>query len=494
MNVFHTKICGGVLLLIFVCGTLLFPISISSELQCQMDSCDIPTWSIGDHWIYTADPVFFSADNISFSGVIENFKREILGLTEITHGNQTYLVYEVSLTGSISGVLTFESLSGDLQGTISGMSYIRVSDLAEVTTELISTGSIQILFISRDYTITNINSLFPPLELHDFPLHVYEAWNVSTTAYTSGSFEIEDIIQQDYETSSPLTVMVSSLATELVSVPAGEFESFPITYGSDTYWYSSEVGNLVKTLVTQDQKEYSFIMDLSLQSYIRNDQPIQITQEIDPSQAYIGQEITISGQALDETGNPLPQAQVTISIPRIGESWDTTTDPNGNYQVKIPAPSLNDDTFVEGELGSDGIVVTCTDGTVKGWQVRTLTIFDDLPPSPPSIQGITEGNIGESYDYTLLSSDPENDDIYYFVDWGDDSITDWDGPHDAGASISLSHTWDTQGTYLIRAKAKDELGAESQWATLSVTMPKQQIILQKSSWLNTKPLHYGRLL
>ena len=59
----------------------------------------------------------------------------------------------------------------------------------------------------------------------------------------------------------------------------------------------------------------------------------------------------------------------------------------------------------------------------------------------------------------------------YYIDWDDSSNSDWVGPFDSGENITLSHTWTTRGTYVIKAKAKDTSGAESDWGELSVAMP-----------------------
>lgn len=39
---------------------------------------------------------------------------------------------------------------------------------------------------------------------------------------------------------------------------------------------------------------------------------------------------------------------------------------------------------------------------------------------------------------------------------------------------SESHTWNTGGSYTIKAKVKDENGLESDWIILSVSMPKNK--------------------
>ncbi len=96
------------------------------------------------------------------------------------------------------------------------------------------------------------------------------------------------------------------------------------------------------------------------------------------------------------------------------------------------------------------------------------------PPGIPDIEGETNGYYGESYDYTFITTDPDGDDVWYFIEWGDESTSGWIGPYDSGEEAVVSHTWDDEDTYTIRAKAKDIFDAESDWGTLQVTMPVNQ--------------------
>ncbi|MCK5260723.1 MAG: PQQ-binding-like beta-propeller repeat protein [Thermoplasmatales archaeon] len=98
------------------------------------------------------------------------------------------------------------------------------------------------------------------------------------------------------------------------------------------------------------------------------------------------------------------------------------------------------------------------------------------PPSTPNIDGQIIGKAGIGYKYTFSASDPNGNPVSLYIDWGDGSMEEWIGPYFSGQEIELSHTWSEQGNYTIRAKAKDTLGEESDWAYLEVTMPMNQQI------------------
>ena len=60
----------------------------------------------------------------------------------------------------------------------------------------------------------------------------------------------------------------------------------------------------------------------------------------------------------------------------------------------------------------------------------------------------------------------------YLVEWGDDTVDE--GFVESGGAFNLSHIWDKKGDYLIKAKLIDDYGADSNWAKLTVTMPRNR--------------------
>ena len=97
------------------------------------------------------------------------------------------------------------------------------------------------------------------------------------------------------------------------------------------------------------------------------------------------------------------------------------------------------------------------------------------PPNTPTITGQTNGKAEEEYEYKFVSTDPNDDKVSYYVDWGDNSTTGWTRTLPSGEYYNSSHNWSEKGEYIIKAKAKDYYGVESNWATLAVSMPKNQV-------------------
>jgi hypothetical protein len=92
-------------------------------------------------------------------------------------------------------------------------------------------------------------------------------------------------------------------------------------------------------------------------------------------------------------------------------------------------------------------------------------------PNTPTITGNVSGKIKKPYSYTFNATDPDGFNLSYFVDWGDNTTTDWTTFTSSGASIQLTHTWTKKGDYIIKCKVKDRAENQSAWGTLSVTMP-----------------------
>lgn len=98
------------------------------------------------------------------------------------------------------------------------------------------------------------------------------------------------------------------------------------------------------------------------------------------------------------------------------------------------------------------------------------------PPGDPTIRGPDKGEPNVVYNYTVKAEDPDLDQVYYYIDWGDGTNSGWIGPYPSGADIPLNHSWPKKGTYIVKVKAKDTNGAESGWTSLTVTIPRTKSI------------------
>lgn len=105
-----------------------------------------------------------------------------------------------------------------------------------------------------------------------------------------------------------------------------------------------------------------------------------------------------------------------------------------------------------------------------------VTVLFNQAPDTPVIDGTNKGTAGKKYPYTFTTSDPEGQKVWYYINWGDGSNPVWKGPYSSGLTIKFNHTWITQGTYTIKAKAKDIYDDESDWTELIVIMPRNKMM------------------
>ena len=98
------------------------------------------------------------------------------------------------------------------------------------------------------------------------------------------------------------------------------------------------------------------------------------------------------------------------------------------------------------------------------------------PEKPAKPSGPANGEAGAIYTYTSSVSDPEQNQVYYLFDWDDGSDSGWIGPYNSGNDGSVSHSWNEQGDYEIKVKAKDTNDIESEWSDpLPISMPKNKV-------------------
>lgn len=88
---------------------------------------------------------------------------------------------------------------------------------------------------------------------------------------------------------------------------------------------------------------------------------------------------------------------------------------------------------------------------------------NSVPDEPSAPVGPESGEPGSRYTYSAQTSDPDNDRLRYYFDWGD-GTGEWSGFVLSGQIVSLSHKWSGNGCYNVRVKAQDILGGESGWS------------------------------
>lgn len=95
----------------------------------------------------------------------------------------------------------------------------------------------------------------------------------------------------------------------------------------------------------------------------------------------------------------------------------------------------------------------------------TNNAIPNYPPATPAApSGATNGLTGIEYTYTASTTDPNDDDIWYWFDWDDGTNSGWIGPYNSGLPGNASHIWSDVGIYNVTVKAKDIFDVESTWS------------------------------
>jgi len=107
-----------------------------------------------------------------------------------------------------------------------------------------------------------------------------------------------------------------------------------------------------------------------------------------------------------------------------------------------------------------------------------VTVTQNHRPNPPVINGPSKGIAGYNYEFFISSTDADNEQIRYYISWGDGA--EWTDYYSSGETVYLSHSWGknypasekipTEKTFNIQVKAQDIKGADSQYSNKYITI------------------------
>jgi hypothetical protein len=169
-----------------------------------------------------------------------------------------------------------------------------------------------------------------------------------------------------------------------------------------------------------------------------------------------------------------------------------TLDPNSHYVYKVDV-KINGELYLSEQYTSQpttstfkySYTVTANVGdeisvtafcSLFGSLTKTLTVPNENAPDAPEITGPSNGKPGEELQYTFVTTDPNGDDVYYYIEWGDGTNTGWIGPYSSGEGVTESHSWSSKGAYTISAKAKDTDENEGLSGTLTINIPRNKFV------------------
>jgi len=118
-------------------------------------------------------------------------------------------------------------------------------------------------------------------------------------------------------------------------------------------------------------------------------------------------------------------------------------------------------------------------------KIKKLITSKNFPPDKPNIKGPSTGKAGEEYTYKISTSDPNGDDVYYWISWFSEfKNSSWIGPYHSGEEILVNYTYDNEGLYFLKVKSKDIYDEESEWSIFEVRMPIKRFFYNLETFLH----------
>ena len=146
-----------------------------------------------------------------------------------------------------------------------------------------------------------------------------------------------------------------------------------------------------------------------------------------------------------------------------GDSWSGGLDPGQSLYINGGLRWPND--MLEHTVTIFADAHNSIPESNEGNNKKSMTdSIGDPPNTPPEPYGPSEGYPNTEYNYRIRGvSDPNGDDVKYYISWGD-GTEEWTDYLSSGQSVSLTHQWSGEGRFMVKAKAQDEYGLESDWS------------------------------
>jgi predicted acyl esterase len=162
--------------------------------------------------------------------------------------------------------------------------------------------------------------------------------------------------------------------------------------------------------------------------------------------------------------------------------WSTSYIWNTGHKIRVAISSSNYPRFLANPNTDQGIL-DFMNNPVYITAENSIYIDDDHPsciifqkpfvaPDKPIVNGPSEGKKDKEITFNIVSNDPEEDDIFYYIDWGDGEVEEWIGPFNSGEEATFTHIWTDTNKYIISARAKDVNGLWSDIEIIEINIPR----------------------
>jgi aminopeptidase YwaD len=240
-------------------------------------------------------------------------------------------------------------------------------------------------------------------------------------------------------------------------------------YNFNDYYHSPQdiIENMNITYSTKSSKLIIATLGELAQAQLIGEPPEKPIKPNGPTEGIEGQELTFSTSTTDPDGD-----QIYYKF-----DWG-----NDNYSVWL-GPYNSGETIEVSNIWNDAgtyevrVKAKDTNNRISDWSEPLLVIINNnLPPSTTIVEGPRFGRTGKSLTFKFTSTDPEDHDIYYFINWGDSTNDDWHGPYNSGDDVSINHTYNEGGQIFLNVKARDQYNKEGEIVHFVIFILKSRTI------------------
>ncbi len=156
-------------------------------------------------------------------------------------------------------------------------------------------------------------------------------------------------------------------------------------------------------------------------------------------------QVTVYGSVYKEENEKLIGLGDKMIYPLNSISQKTETNQDGSYCLSI----LPKEPFEESHTYDLMVVISTnpylyclkrTDSVIAGNEVE-LDFIVTSQPIKPSISGRHIFKVGTTQTFSISSTDPEGDQLYYWIRWRAEDNLERFGPYSSGEVIEISHQW-----------------------------------------------------
>lgn len=141
------------------------------------------------------------------------------------------------------------------------------------------------------------------------------------------------------------------------------------------------------------------------------------------------------------------------------QQWQWSFDDNGSSTEQHPLHQYT-------RVGEYHVHLNVTDSNGKtGMITKTIIVIHNDPPDEPMVIGPRLGKADVNYTYQIKATDPDRNQIYYEIDWGDFTGGEILGSFDSGSEVQVNHRWKNAGRYVIQVYTRDSHESRSNRTT-----------------------------